>query len=191
MKTLSAILVLIMATMLVIWGTGCQMAGPTESIAPGSDYVPQLIKLPGPKSLHKVIPVSQRITADSGGVLKLQYDNGSSLYHFAIDASLTFMPHAVNSDVTVTMSLDDSLVLLNFEPSMTFNIPAQLNVQATGLDLSGFATSSGFNLYWHDPITGAWVAMPAQAIVVTAAVSGTLACMNGQIPHFSVYAFGR
>ncbi|HYQ87716.1 MAG TPA: hypothetical protein VES59_10785 [Bacteroidota bacterium] len=169
--------------------TGCGEKGsPLESAAPKKS--PQMIALPGPVALNKIIPVSRLIKADSGGTVTLSYDNGQVQKHFTIDASLVFAPHAVDRDVVVTMSLDDSLLVLNFNPAMAFNIPAELQVKASGLSLSATAASAGYKLFWYDPLTSTWVEMPAQSITVAPA-AGSLECINGRIPHFSQYGFGR
>ena len=181
-----ALAVLALAAMNMV---GCgDKIGPLES-APVKQS-PQMITLPGPVGLQKIIPVSRLITADSGGTVHLSYDNGQVQTHFTIDASLVFAPHAVDRDVVITMSLDDSLLVLNFNPAMAFNIPAELQVKAVGLNLSGAASSAGYKLFWYDPHAGTWVEMPAQSITVAPAV-GSLECINGTIPHFSQYGFGR
>jgi len=178
-------MVLAVAAIVALNMTGCgEKAGPLDSGAARKS--PQMVTLPGPAAFHKIIPVSQRISADSGGVVHLSYDNGQVQKHFTIDASLVFAPHAVNTDVVVTMSLDDSLLVLNFNPAMAFNIPAELQVKAVGLSLAGAA----YKLFWYDTRTSAWVEMPAQSIYVTPA-AGSLECINGTIPHFSAYGFGR
>lgn len=192
MNTTNSILrwaLLALVVLFTAWVTGCEKVGPL-SPALVINNQPQMISLPGPRGLKKMIPVSQLITPAAGGVVKLTYDNGQVLNRFTIDVSLTFEPSAVSKDVMVSMSLDDSLLILDFGPSMTFNIAANLQVKATGLDLSRFGSSNGCKLYVYDTAIGAWVEMPAD-ITVTPVVSGTLECWRGEVPHFSRYGFGR
>ena len=187
MKTFMMVLAVVGLVAINITGCG-EKAGLLESGA--AVRSPQMVALPGPFVLHKIIPVSRLITADSGGTVKLSYDNGQVQGHFTIDASLVFAPHAVDRDVLVTMSLDDSLLVLNFNPAMAFNIPADLQVKAAGLNLSATASATGYKLFWYDPLRSTWVEMPADSINVTPA-AGALECINGKIPHFSEYGFGR
>ncbi|TLY31763.1 MAG: hypothetical protein E6K56_04335 [Ignavibacteria bacterium] len=187
MKTFTMVLAVLGVVAMNMTGCG-ERAGLLESAAVKRS--PQMVTHPGPVALQKIIPVSQLITADSGGTVKLSYDNGQIQRHFTIDASLVFAPHAVDRDIVVTMSLDDSLLVLNFIPAMAFNIPAQLQVKAAGLSLSATAASGAYKLFWYNPLTSTWVEMPAQSISVAPA-AGSLECINGTIPHFSQYGFGR
>jgi hypothetical protein len=92
------------------------------------------------------------------------------------------------------MSLDDQVlqsnVDLTFGPhGTTFLKPALLDVNVSGMDLSGLNPRDRVYL-WYVDTTGTWIRMDAKRVDVDVK-KGQLRCQDGKLPHFSAYAFGR
>ncbi len=183
---------------LLVWiaivAQGCQKAGPVEPADGSTKQAPAFIKLPKNNALHKIISVTKTIYAQSGGELKLNYDYGEGAKKVNIDVSLKFEPGSVSRDVDITLSVDDAVLMttidLSFAPEgLVFLKPAILDVNAQGLDLSGIPPGANINLYYFNKQTGTWEQIPTRRISVNIS-NGQLQCKDGEIPHFSRYAFG-
>ena len=108
-------------------------------------------------------------------------------------ASLNILPGALNEDKDISISVDDEQILgdvyLTFGPHGTvFNTPALLNIEAHGLDLSGFDPST-IQVYYDNTDTGNWELMQSSHIIVNQN-EGYIKVVDAQLPHFSRYAIG-
>jgi len=138
------------------------------------------------------------ITPANGGRIELNFqssylDSAGMTRNLDVRMSLTFPPNAVTESLVATMSLDDqvlrSTIDLTFGPHGTaFLRPALLDVDVRGIDLSGLRPQDRLYLWYKD--NGTWVRMDAQSIQVDVQ-QGRVRCNNGELPHFSAYAFGR
>jgi hypothetical protein len=183
MKLSNVVTRLALAASIGILGLGCEKAGPVET-ADALAEGPQLIKLPPSNALRKVVSVTERITVRDGGQLAI---NTFGQWPFVV-ASLTFPKRAVSQDVDITMTLDDQTLAFDFDPDgISFSKPAMLDVYARGLDLSGVPPWKKVKLFYCDG--GQWVEMKTGRVSANA-WTGELSCDNGEIPHFSRYAFG-
>ncbi len=174
----------------------------SNPVSPSSDNDPfakfSIIKLPKPLNARldkRIYSVPTLITPDKGGKVQFSYSyqaiNNSWV---GVDLSLTFLPGAVTDSTTITISLvDDALkgdVALDYGPSpTTFLIPAKLDLNTFGLDLSYLPDSSVLKLLYLAQ-DGSVIVVPTFKIIVNKA-SGSIQCVDGVIPHFSRYAFGN
>jgi hypothetical protein len=87
------------------------------------------------------------------------------------------------------MLVDNEKLSIKFEPHPTyFDIPLTLDLEYTGLDLSGIDPSKISFAYLDNPATG-FVITKNQILVDKR--TGTLRIAGGKIPHFSEYGFVR
>jgi hypothetical protein len=185
MKLFNVLVRLALLASIGILGFGCDGAGPVEAPnAPKAD-APQLIKLPSHSGLQKVVSVTGRITVKDGGQLTLN-TFGQWPYVFA---TITFPKKAVSEDVDITMTLENQALAFDFDPDgISFNKSASLDVYARGLNLFGIPPWKKVKLFYCDS-NGELVEMKTGKVSVNA-WTGELSCDNGEIPHFSRYAFG-
>jgi hypothetical protein len=184
---------------LVIFVPGCQNDSPVSfqdnsTTASG----PQYIQLPKNQSLAKIVGDTAVISPEKGGQLavNLKYSYVDSVgVNRKLDArlTLTFPPGAVMDTLLATMSVDDqvlrSAVDLTFGPhGPVFLKPALLDVNINGLDLSALNPKDKVYLWYID--NGTWIRMDAKKVDFDVK-KGTLICQDGELPHFSMYAFGR
>jgi hypothetical protein len=167
---------------------------PTASIQPGSSVncVVRLIELPLPLwGTNPGASSTSYITSSSGGQVRVSYSYTSILRKLVrISATLSIPPGAIDKDRYITMSLDDKYVGLKFKPGgLKFNIPAKLDFNATGLDLSVVPFGAQLSLYYVNDFGSATEKEKAKKISANA-FYGSLVCDDGEIPHFSRYAFG-
>jgi len=190
MKTNILIVRGILFLLVATWTIGCQGENPVGVVDPPKTNSPEFIKLaPINRSLSKIVTSSAFITAKDGGTLTLSYTTSTSSLNLNID----FPPGAVSQDITVSVSLDDTMktIRVTFSPSPTYFLkPAQLDVYATGLDFSGLPSNAQLNFYYYNEGTGTWEQMPTKLLSENIQQSW-LKCVDGQVPHFSIYAFGR
>lgn len=145
------------------------------------------ITLPKPDGFFKPLKTSATITPQTGGRLALNYSQGRGSERVHIQVSLRFAPRSVSEDVTASMSVDSDALMFYFEPSgTTFLKPGQLTVNARGLDLSDVPAGAEIKLYYIDG--DQWEEMNTQMIRYDVR-QGQLQCVNGEVPHFSRYAF--
>jgi hypothetical protein len=86
------------------------------------------------------------------------------------------------------MTLDDQTLTFDFNPDgISFTKPASLDVYARGLNLWGIPPWKKVKLFYIS--NGELVEMKTSRISVNPWF-GELSCENGDIPHFSRYAFG-
>lgn len=138
----------------------------------------------------KVVSATQHFVASQGGTISVSYAYWTLLGKCSRDVSLTIAPGALDRDVDITMALDSAVVGVRFAPEgLVFKTPASLNFSCKGLDLSNVLSGTQYYLY-YDSETGVYQQEPANKYQ-TNLLSGSISCTNGQIPHFSRYAFGR
>jgi hypothetical protein len=164
---------------------GAQLTGPENE----TSSHPQFVMMPQGLALNKEISATANVTVKTGGKLKVNYYEGNSFY---LDFSLTWDPEAVSNDFTASMTTDVTYLMstvdLTFGPHETYFLkPALLTIDVKGLDLSWIPKGTKA-LYLYYDNAGKWQKMPGT--VVFDRSKGTLSCKDGQLPHFSRYAFG-
>jgi hypothetical protein len=152
-------------------------------VSPAGQKV-QLLELPGTAGMNlaKKSSASGSISPDSGGQLEVvtQFQT----------ATLTVPKNAVKKGVDISMAFDDCKAQISFGPEgLQFKKDAMLNYTAAGLDLSSVPVGTVINLYYYNETTGAYEQMSSESITYDKK-AGTLTCVNGDIPHFCIYAFG-
>jgi len=208
----------IFVALLILAVIGCQTANPvdplntTETSVMKSQSVPSETSQPTgnsgstvdnlnfitlPRPLLWPVPASARtasgtISAANGGTVNLSYSYlGPLVLPITVKATLTVPPGAVQQNTTITMTMDQSRVLVYFAPDgLAFSKPALLDVKVTGLTLSNLLFGQQAGCYWYDPNQQVWVQMPAQSIV-SDLLHLTVVAQSAQVPHFSRYGFGR
>jgi hypothetical protein len=201
MKYSRSLIALVLGNLLglVIFLPGCQNDSPVSfQDNPVTASGPQFIKLPGTHALAKIVADTAVITPEHGGRLEVDFkysyvDSDGVTKHLNVTMSLTFPPYAVTDTLVATMSLDDQVlrsnVDLTFGPhGSTFLQPALLDADVSGIDLSALSPKDRVYLYYID--NGNWIRMDAKKIDVNVK-KGQLKCQDGELPHFSAYAFGR
>lgn len=155
------------------------------------------IKMPREAELRLAkLTASKYVLAGVGGTLSVNYrdydiETGQRL---AVKASIMVPPNALAQSTWLTMGLNEEIletsVDLTFGPhGVSFAKPALLNISAKGLDLSSVPADAQVNLYYFNETTGQFEVMRTEGLFVDLA-KGILICRNGQLPHFSRYAFG-
>jgi hypothetical protein len=153
-----------------------------------------LLELPAPAdvNLAKKYSVASWISADAGGKLEIseQFQNKSGYKTATVTATLSIPENALNEDRYISMQLDDSKLQIKFNPDgLQFNVPAKLSYTVTGLNLSSVPVGTEIKLYYCNRETGMFEEMHSGSITYDIK-SGTITCLNAEIPHFSEYAFG-
>lgn len=167
---------------------------PMASIQPGRSIncSPKLLQLPLPLwGANQGASSTSYITSSSGGKVSVTYSYTSILRKlFRVTATLSVPPGAIDKDTYVTMSVDDKYLALKFKPSgLKFNIPAELDFNATGLDLSILPFGAPISLYYVNDYGVMTEKENAESISANR-FYGSVVCNDGEIPHFSRYAFG-
>jgi hypothetical protein len=171
------------------WLLGCN-SNPVQDPVQASNEVSvdgqsiQILELPAPAgiSLAKEHLVAQWVDADSGGELEI-----SARFW---NTTLTIPKKALSKDQYISMMLDPSTQQIEFGPDgLQFKKPAMLNYTVSGLDLSTVPIGSLVKLYFWNQKTGKFEEMVSESITYDR-TAGTLTCVNGEIPHFCIYAFG-
>ncbi len=191
MKTPLGILLIVAVFSLAIL-SGCSNDEAAPVSAPSMSETPDFVKLPErlEKSASKMVSVTKFITAAQGGTIRLlsSYKAAPDSQLVTIDVALELKPGDLPYDASLTLTLDDVLFLTNvnmtFGPhGVVFNRAVKLSANASGLD--GGTTVRNLKLFYIN--NGVWEQMSGSNGVLAA---GTLEA-QGQLPHFSQYAFGR
>jgi hypothetical protein len=177
-------------------GSNTKVESPTPlaSTQPGisTNCAITLIPLPQP-AWDNGLGASSRslITHDFGGQVRASFSYISVLgKRVSVSATFTVPPGAVDKDTYVTMSFDDKHIGVKFIPGgLKFNIPANLDFSASGLDLSIVPSGVPISLYYVSDYSLTFEKQKTSGISANK-WSGTLVCNDGQINHFSRYAFG-
>lgn len=147
-------------------------------------------------TLNKISTVTRLCRVNSSTTLGMNYNYvTSNARNVSVKIDLTVPAKALNKDEYISFTLNDSTIMtdvdLTFGPHGTkFNTPALLNIDAKGLDLSGYPKNSVFQLAYYNPITRLFEIMNADQLSVNFN-SGSLKLVNGKLPHFSRYCFIR
>ncbi len=87
------------------------------------------------------------------------------------------------------MNVDNEKLSITFEPHPTyFDIPLTLDLEYTGVDLTGIDPKTVHFAYLDNDMTS-WI-IPNE-MIYTNLSTGTLRITGGEIPHFSEYGFVR
>ena len=87
------------------------------------------------------------------------------------------------------MLVDNDRLTIQFQPHPTFfDIPLTLDLEYTGIDLTGINPQSIYFAYLDDPTTGFII---DNDHIYTNVNTGTIRITGGEIPHFSEYGFVR
>lgn len=184
-KPFVILLALAMLTLAFVGGCSNDAATPASTLSKGE--TPEFVKLPErlDNSLNKIVSVTKFIYAAQGGTLRLlsTYKAAPDSHLVTIDVTLALQPGDLPYDASLTLSVDDVLFLMTFGPDgVVFNRAVNLSAKASGLD--GGTSYSALKLYYIN--NGVWE-MPGSNGILYA---GTLDA-EGQLFHFSQYAFGR
>jgi len=146
--------------------------------------------------LAKEVSVTQLVTVADGGRLVINHSFQGVVQKnvVTVDVNLRVPPRALDEDRYLTMRLNDSFlggsVDVTFAPHGTdFRKNALLDIHATGLDLSSIPLHSKLGLYYFDPETGSYKKMRVGELTYDLD-KGEIICEDGELPHFSEYAFG-
>jgi hypothetical protein len=150
------------------------------------------LKMPGsllPRPMHKSIPFL--ITPQSGGVLHYSDSYQSADGPVTIDIKLNFPPGAVADSMIVSVDISNEEmtgdITMDFGPSpTTFLKPALLTFNVTGVGSTLPSDTSKVEFVYLD--NGNYVPMDAKKISINSN-QGTLTVLDGQVPHFSRYAW--
>lgn len=128
--------------------------------------------------------VSRMVSAEHGGVLKLQGvspRNGRFLYILQIP------PGALSVDTRITMSLPSKdAACLDFGPEgLTFNKPVRL-IMVIDERLRQTQIEGEADIYWYNPETDAWEAQGGQVVRLSRRTIQGVAALD----HFSRYSLG-
>jgi hypothetical protein len=129
------------------------------------------------------------ITPENGGVVTIT-NNYTSLKGkpVSVALNLSFEPGTVSVPTTVTIKLDNRKLMAHFFPSGTdFKKPALLNANISGLDLAALPNNTTVAFYY---VGDHGMEKMDVASLTWDAAAGTLQCVNGKLPHFSIYGFG-
>lgn len=138
--------------------------------------------------LNKVLQ-AQKIKKD-----KIKDEYKMNLGQIGVKIKFEVMPASITEDLEITISTDDEElagnIFLTFGPHGTdFNPPAILDIEVSGLDLSGWSADKnhGINIFYINE--GDWEVMKSEKITVKKN-EGYLKIKGAELPHFSRYAIG-
>jgi hypothetical protein len=140
-----------------------------------------------------IVRVSTPIIASVGGSVRLFGafpDKHGDVVSY--DLSIMFPAGALPGDTTISISIDKASFqndgTVTFGPhGIVFKIPGTLSLSATNIDF--VKKNKTVNLYYLN--NGALELMPEHWGSVTKVKSDNSVVAGAQIPHFSMYAFGR
>jgi hypothetical protein len=154
----------------------------------------RFVQFPIPNRPYNDILTSTKTITSEGGTISVKvahYDEVTNEKVSSLTLKLKVLKNAVSGPVNITLAIDPATnaVTANFAPHGTvFAKPAQLDVDASGLDLTGFNNNDLIDLYYYDE---GWQDAMAYRRFRMNVNSGTIQATDIQIPHFSIYAFGR
>ena len=154
---------------------------------PGSDSI--FIPVNIPSVMSPQLRVSNVIDGIIGGVLTINFEYYvTELNVIKINASLIFLPGSFDGSKEISMVMDNTIGTISFYPHMVFDIPAQLNLVYTGINLSEVNTNSIDFIFQNDD--GLTEQVNYDAIKVLPEV-GYLELINASLEHFSRYGWTR
>ncbi len=138
--------------------------------------------------LNKVLQ-AQKIKKD-----KIKDEYKMNLGQIGVKIKFEVMPASITEDLEISISTDDEElagnIFLTFGPHGTdFNPPAILDIEVSGLDLSGWSDhkNHGINIFYVND--GDWEVMKSEKITIKKN-EGYLKIKGAELPHFSRYAIG-
>lgn len=140
------------------------------------------------QSLQKKIIQSEFIERKKGGTLHLKYKTDD----LKIDIKLKIHKDSIQDDSKFLMNIDSEQFLANldvvFGPHGTqFSIPADLNIEVEGLDLSELNSEETIDVYYDNQEAGQWEKMVSEDIKIDFK-KGKIKIKKAKLPHFSRYA---
>ncbi len=152
-----------------------------------------LIPLPEKSSLstETQFSVSKTINGEEGGTINLVR------FYFSFRGNLVFVfahlnipANAFSGSKTITLTTDDQYAAVYFDPHMNFNIPLNLTLSYTGLNLAQMnLNTSNVGFDYFDDFGNAYP-VENEGINVNL-FHGSLSVINAKIHHFSRYGFSR
>jgi len=168
-----------------------ELSAPMTTPVPILTAVPILVPLPLPiAGPQRLVSKTQRISASEGGRIEISYAYWSLLGKVSRYARLEIPEGALEKDTDITMAFDTQVLGLRFSPEgLVFKSPAILDFNSRGLDLRNLLAGTLYDLY-YDSETGLFERQDAYEMK-TNLLKGEIDCKEGEIHHFSRYAFGR
>ena len=125
---------------------------------------------------------------------KIKNEYKMNLGQIGVKIKFKVLPGSITEDLEITISTDDEElagnIFLTFGPHGTdFNPPAILDIEVSGLDLSGWShgKNHGINIFYVNE--GDWEVMKTKKITIKKN-EGYLNIKGAELPHFSRYAIG-
>ncbi|HSP88731.1 MAG TPA: hypothetical protein VLN45_11395 [Ignavibacteriaceae bacterium] len=152
---------------------------------------PNWITLPqkSGSSVETEYSVSGVIDGTQGGQLSItEIYFAGPFGNVKVSAKLKFAKNSFAGTETITMVVDNVNGTVTYSPHMNFSIPALLDLEFQGIDLTGINPDS-IDFVYHNP-DGYFDTIDYQSLTVKVA-DGKLTLTDGKIPHFSRYGFSR
>jgi hypothetical protein len=167
----------------------------SQSTEKSITFIP-LPKAPAGLKKDGVISDTKLIRASKGGKLQVGCSYQGATDVVTISLTLTIPKYALPYDQYLTMTLDQTTLAGSVDVNVVFGPhgtnflkPALLDVDAKGLDLSSIPKDASVELYYFNPDSGGYELMNAKKESCNLK-KGEIKCDNGELPHFSRYAFG-
>ena len=186
----------------VFWGcqdSSVDIAGPDQSpqINKTQNQTFSIIQLPEsltPRPLHKKIDFT--ITPQNGGTIEYEDSYNSATGKVKVQIKLKFLPHSVDETIVVSVDIDNNqltgVLSMVFGPSpKSFLKPALLSVEASGLEASSLPSDpKAIKMVYWDSSSNSYIEMNVKKIKLEIdGNKGELEVKDGEVPHFSRYAF--
>ena len=152
---------------------------------------PNWITLPqqSGSSVETEYSVTGQINGIDGGKLEInEIYFGGPQSTVKVNVILKFPKNCFQGTKTITMLVDNVNGTVTYSPSMNFDIPALLDLQFGGIDLTGI-NPDDIDFVYHNP-DGYFDSMEYLRLIVDPK-SGTIKLIDGKVPHFSRYGFSR
>jgi hypothetical protein len=169
----------------------------SQSTEKSITFIP-LPKAPAGLKKGRILTDTKLITVRSGGLLQIDanYPIEGTNDKVTVHVKLQIPPYALPYSQYLTMTLDEETlsgsvgVNVVFGPhGTTFLKPALLDIDADGLELSSLPPDTKVQLYYFNPDSGNFELMTVKKATYNFN-AGKIQCLDGQLPHFSRYAFG-
>ena len=197
LKTIHVIRLFLVAALFGFTAIHCAHDNPVDSTVTVTTQGLQLIQMPHGLEMKKETAVLSSISAVSGGEIALDYMEADPSVKrqkkmLNLHVEIRFDRYSVSSDFVASLNIDAGYLMpelaMQFGPhGTTFLKPATLEVYASGLDLSWVPAGETLKLYYDND--GEWEEIEGDVSIDRR--RGELQCLNGKLPHFSRYAFGR
>lgn len=193
--TMKTYFIPLVVVILLGWTQGCNnnpVQAPDQTSSTGQHI--QLLDAPRTSggALSKKYRTGDWFSTESGGELKIsaRFNTNNQFGTSTLNATFTLPANALKADSYIAMTFNDYKLQIQFNPhGLQFNVPAKLTYTATGIDLSSLPDGAEIKLYYVNEDSGSFEEMHSGTITYDKAL-GTISCVDGEIPHFSEYAFG-